>query len=83
MRSLEWVQSLLADLPQRIGRFTVLSEPADPDLQAFFLEHVGGTLPDMKAADADAGRRLLLDAYEAAKREGYRFYSFGDAMLIV
>lgn len=33
--------------------------------------------------DADAGRRILLQSYEAAKAEGYRFYSFGDAMLIV
>jgi S-adenosylmethionine:tRNA ribosyltransferase-isomerase len=33
--------------------------------------------------DADAGRRLLLETYEAAKREGYRFFSFGDAMLIL
>ncbi len=30
-----------------------------------------------------AGRERLLAAYETAKREGYRFYSFGDAMLIV
>ena len=34
-------------------------------------------------ADPDAGRRMLLETYEAAKREGYRFYSFGDAMLIL
>jgi S-adenosylmethionine:tRNA ribosyltransferase-isomerase len=33
--------------------------------------------------DLDAGRRILLATYETAKREGYRFYSFGDAMLIV
>ena len=33
--------------------------------------------------DPDAGRRILLNAYEVAKREGYRFYSFGDAMLIL
>jgi len=33
--------------------------------------------------DMDAGRRLLLDVYEEAKREGYRFFSFGDAMLIL
>ena len=32
--------------------------------------------------DLDAGRRILLDTYEVAKREGYRFFSFGDAMLI-
>jgi len=33
--------------------------------------------------DVDNGRRILLAAYEDAKREGYRFFSFGDAMLIV
>lgn len=32
--------------------------------------------------DVDAGRRILLESYEVAKREGYRFFSFGDAMLI-
>ncbi len=33
--------------------------------------------------DSDAGRRILLETYEVAKREGYRFFSFGDAMLIL
>jgi S-adenosylmethionine:tRNA ribosyltransferase-isomerase len=32
---------------------------------------------------AFAGRELILETYEIAKREGYRFYSFGDAMLIL
>ncbi len=32
---------------------------------------------------AFAGRELILDAYREAVREGYRFYSFGDAMLIL
>ncbi len=32
---------------------------------------------------AFAGREAVLSAYETAKREGYRFFSFGDAMLIV
>ena len=32
---------------------------------------------------AFAGRERIFMAYETAKREGYRFYSFGDAMLIV
>jgi S-adenosylmethionine:tRNA ribosyltransferase-isomerase len=32
---------------------------------------------------AFAGREKILDAYEIAIREGYRFYSFGDAMLIL
>ena len=32
---------------------------------------------------AFAGRERILSAYNEAIREGYRFYSFGDAMLIV
>jgi S-adenosylmethionine:tRNA ribosyltransferase-isomerase len=32
---------------------------------------------------AFAGREVILDAYETARRAGYRFYSFGDAMLLV
>jgi S-adenosylmethionine:tRNA ribosyltransferase-isomerase len=32
---------------------------------------------------AFAGRELILDAYEEAIAKGYRFYSFGDAMLIL
>lgn len=32
---------------------------------------------------AFAGREAVLSAYETAVREGYRFYSFGDAMLIL
>jgi S-adenosylmethionine:tRNA ribosyltransferase-isomerase len=32
---------------------------------------------------AFAGRERILAAYETAKMEGYRFYSFGDAMLII
>ena len=32
---------------------------------------------------AFAGREKILDTYETAVHEGYRFYSFGDAMLIL
>jgi S-adenosylmethionine:tRNA ribosyltransferase-isomerase len=32
---------------------------------------------------AFAGRERVLATYQAAKENGYRFYSFGDAMLIV
>ncbi|MBU0613188.1 S-adenosylmethionine:tRNA ribosyltransferase-isomerase, partial [Patescibacteria group bacterium] len=31
---------------------------------------------------AFAGRKNILNAYETAKKKNYRFYSFGDAMLI-
>ena len=33
--------------------------------------------------DPDAGRRMLLDTYAQAIAEDYRFFSFGDAMLIL
>jgi S-adenosylmethionine:tRNA ribosyltransferase-isomerase len=32
---------------------------------------------------AFAGRERILESYEKAMQEGYRFYSFGDAMLVV
>ncbi len=37
----------------------------------------------MMMVSAFAGRELIMHAYETAKREGYRFFSFGDAMLIL
>ena len=30
-----------------------------------------------------AGREQVLEAYEEAVRERYRFFSFGDAMIVV
>lgn len=44
---------------------------------------VSAFLAQAQNDDPDAGRRLLLDTYAVAKREGYRFFSFGDAMLIL
>ena len=32
---------------------------------------------------AFAGREKILETYEMAIKAGYRFYSFGDAMIIV
>ena len=37
----------------------------------------------MMLVSAFAGRETILSAYEEAKREGYRFFSYGDAMLIL
>jgi S-adenosylmethionine:tRNA ribosyltransferase-isomerase len=34
-------------------------------------------------ASAFAGRELVRNAYDAAIAERYRFYSYGDAMLIL
>jgi S-adenosylmethionine:tRNA ribosyltransferase-isomerase len=34
-------------------------------------------------ASAFAGRELILKAYSEAVREKYRFYSYGDCMLIL
>jgi S-adenosylmethionine:tRNA ribosyltransferase-isomerase len=33
-------------------------------------------------SDGSAGRKLILESYAEAVREGYRFFSYGDAMLI-
>lgn len=35
-----------------------------------------------KQDNPDAGRKMIISAYKEAIREGYRFFSFGDAMLI-
>ncbi len=43
---------------------------------------VSAFIGQLHPSDPDAGRRILLDTYAVAKQEGYRFFSFGDAMLI-
>ncbi|MCB0031380.1 MAG: S-adenosylmethionine:tRNA ribosyltransferase-isomerase, partial [Anaerolineales bacterium] len=44
--------------------------------------HLPGSTLLMLVA-AFAGRELMFRAYEEAIRERYRFFSFGDAMLIL
>ena len=39
----------------------------------------GAPTPD----DPDRGRRTILAAYAHAIRHGYRFYSYGDCMLLL
>jgi S-adenosylmethionine:tRNA ribosyltransferase-isomerase len=36
-----------------------------------------------RAQDAEAGRLAVLEAYAHALRQGYRFYSYGDCMLVL
>jgi S-adenosylmethionine:tRNA ribosyltransferase-isomerase len=45
----------------------------------------GSTLLMLVSAliDTDQGRKKILELYEVAKKEQYRFFSFGDAMLIL
>jgi S-adenosylmethionine:tRNA ribosyltransferase-isomerase len=44
--------------------------------------HLPRSTPLLLAA-AMCGRSVLLDLYREAAAEGYRFYSYGDAMLIL
>ena len=53
------------------------SDCEDPDMDGVFDEITDGQLA------AFAGREKTLAAYEQAKLHGYRFYSYGDAMLIL
>ena len=46
-----------------------------------YLVQVAYTL--LMLVSAFAGREKILHTYETAIKEGYRFYSFGDAMLIL
>lgn len=50
--------------------------------QSTLLVLVSSFIGAVHPEDPDAGRRIALAAYADAIREGYRFYSFGDAMLI-
>lgn len=43
---------------------------------------VSAFIAQAHANDPDRGRQILLATYDEAIRMGYRFYSFGDAMLI-
>jgi S-adenosylmethionine:tRNA ribosyltransferase-isomerase len=57
----------------------------------FSFRHTGGLLTNfhlprsslLLLVSAMAGRKKILEAYETAVREKYRFYSYGDAMLII
>ena len=64
--SFKWVDGLITNFHLPKSTLLVL-------ISAFIGEH---------HADADEGRRIALATYEEAIKKEYRFYSFGDAMLI-
>jgi len=63
----------VSTLPLQI--FTMIKVAVTPEVNAV------STL--LMLVSAFAGRTAVLEAYREAIREGYRFYSYGDAMLIV
>lgn len=74
------------------GRFSAIEGPTDLyilpgyDFRAVDALITNFHLPRstlLMMVSAFAGREAILDAYERAKRLEYRFYSFGDAMLIL
>ena len=58
------------------GLLLTLSHNKESDL--FYLSEVG----TRGMEDSDEGRKLILAAYQEAIRHRYRFFSYGDAMLI-
>jgi len=85
VRTLEWVHDLYGGLTSHAGlcdhyiypgyRFNVVSSM----ITNFHLPQSSLLL----LVSAFAGRDPILDAYRVAIREGYRFFSYGDAMLIL
>ncbi|NTW35238.1 MAG: tRNA preQ1(34) S-adenosylmethionine ribosyltransferase-isomerase QueA [Syntrophobacteraceae bacterium] len=85
VRTLEWVHDLNGGLTSHAGlcdhyiypgyRFNVVSSM----ITNFHLPQSSLLL----LVSAFAGRDPILDAYRIAIREGYRFFSYGDAMLIL
>ena len=53
-------------------------------LVSAFIQHAQPPPPGQPSSDAgETGRQLALQAYREAINQGYRFYSFGDAMLLL
>lgn len=85
MRTLESAVLLPDDYADTMQRTSIFIQPG------FQFQVVDGLLTNfhlpksslLVLVSAFAGREHVLNAYEEALRAGYRFYSFGDAMLIV
>jgi S-adenosylmethionine:tRNA ribosyltransferase-isomerase len=71
------------------GRTSIFIYPGAPDFEGFGVVDrllTNFHLPKstlLMLVSAFAGRELVLEAYREAVREEYRFFSYGDAMLVV
>jgi S-adenosylmethionine:tRNA ribosyltransferase-isomerase len=84
-RALEWVARRVGKITAHEGVARLFLKPGDrfEVVDAFVTNfHLPGSTPLMLTA-AFAGLDLLRRAYDEAIRERYRFYSYGDAMLIL
>ena len=85
VRTLEFISDEKGRVTSGIGRCDLFIYPGypfkivDAVITNFHLPQ--STL--LMLVSAFAGRKRILDAYQEAIRLGYRFYSFGDAMLIL
>jgi len=85
VRTLEGVANLQSPISEFVGPTSLFILPGyqykvvDAMITNFHLPK--STL--LMLVSAFAGREKILETYETAVNEGYRFYSFGDAMLIV
>jgi len=85
VRVLEAARRLDGDLIMQEGRTNIFIHPP------MRIQHVNCLLTNfhlpcstlLMLVSAFAGREFLLEAYAAAIRERYRFYSYGDCMLIL
>lgn len=85
VRTLETVAAATGTLQEHAGRSTLYIYPPYP-FQAVDVMMTNFHLPQstlVMMVSAFAGREFALHAYEVAVAEHYRFYSYGDAMLIL
>lgn len=85
-RTLEsaWIQN--EGLKAGAGRTSIFIYPGGPSFQVVDRMITNFHLPKstlLMLVCAFAGRELVLSAYEEAVREKYRFFSYGDAMLLL
>ena len=57
-------------------------EPLYDYAAAVLMSFLGPTILSARLVSAFAGRETILKTYATAVKEGYRFFSYGDAMLI-